>query len=143
MTVEENKQLVRQFIEKTNNKDPHLLEDLLADNFVFHAMSAGRGLDKGAFIQSYSSSNESFPDDKTTIQDMIAEEDKVAVRLTQKTTQEGKYINLSPTGKQFEIPRFSFFRIEDGKIAEIWNLRDSLSMFQQLGALPPTIEIGK
>ncbi len=74
---------------------------------------------------------------------MIAEGDKVSVRITIKGTQTGKYQNIAPTGKSITASRFTIHRLENGKLAEGWTLSDRLGMYQQLGALPPASEIGK
>ena len=85
----------------------------------------------------------SFSDPKHILEDVIAEGDRVSLRFTISEKHTGKYFNIEPTGKSVTFARFSIYRIQDGKVAECWTLFDTLTMFQQLGALPPTEQIGK
>ena len=141
MSVEENKEIVRRLIETTDETFSEW-DELVTEGFVAHladGTSVGlEGVKKGStFLLS------AFPDIHMTIEDMVAEGDKVAVRLTSQGTHKGQFFNIAPTGKKHVIVWFSIFRIEEGRIAEEWMLQDYLGMYQQLGALPPTEEIGK
>ena len=71
-----------------------------------------------------------------TIHDVVAEGDRVAVRLTSKATQTGMFMGMPPSGKTYEIEEIHLFRIVDGKVAEHWHQGDFLGMMRQLGALP-------
>ena len=143
MTVEENKAVVKKFIERMSKGDTSALDELVTGNYVFHEMGAGRDINKEALKQGVANTLAAFPDNTTTIEDMIAEGDKVSLRTTVRGTQTGKYQNIAPTGKSVTFSRFVIHRLEDGKITETWRLADRLGLYQQLGALPPTEEIGK
>jgi len=71
-----------------------------------------------------------------TVDEMIAEGDRVMVRWTFHGTQVGKYAGLSPTNRQVVYSGINIFRIENDKIAEIWDISDRLWLWQQLGVLP-------
>jgi predicted ester cyclase len=71
-----------------------------------------------------------------TIEDMIAEGDKVVVRMTMRGTQQGALGGIPPTGKQVAVSTIDIVRIEGGKIAEEWGIDDRLGMLQQLGLVP-------
>jgi steroid delta-isomerase-like uncharacterized protein len=71
-----------------------------------------------------------------TIEDMVAEGDKVATRMTSRGTHTGDFRGIAPTGKQFTVTGMDLFRIADGKIAEQWTNLDTLGVLQQLGVLP-------
>jgi steroid delta-isomerase-like uncharacterized protein len=77
-----------------------------------------------------------FPDYKHTINDLIAEGDKVVARWTFHGTHEGDFQGLPPTGKKVTIPCISVFRLVDGKIMDDWTISDTYSLMHQLGALP-------
>jgi predicted ester cyclase len=77
-----------------------------------------------------------FPDLRVTIEDMIAEGDKVVIRFTTHGTQQGALGSIPPTGKQVAVPTIEITRIADGKIVEDWGLDDRLGMLQQLGLVP-------
>ncbi len=77
-----------------------------------------------------------MPDLRVVIDDMIAEDDKVAVRYTIEGTHEGDLFGIPPTGRRVCIESFTVERVSDGKIREHWRITDSLDMMQQLGAIP-------
>lgn len=71
-----------------------------------------------------------------TVDDILAEDDRVMVRWTFYGTQQGEFAGLPATQRQVSYTGVNIFRIADGKIVEIWDLLDSLSLWQQLGVLP-------
>jgi steroid delta-isomerase-like uncharacterized protein len=77
-----------------------------------------------------------FPDTRMTIEDEIAEGDKVVIRWTIRGTHKGEYMGIAPTGKEVTVTGISVYRIERGKIVEDWSNNDMLGMLQQLGAIP-------
>jgi C-1 hydroxylase len=76
-----------------------------------------------------------FPDFHETMEDIIAEGDKVWVRNTITGTHKGKYRGLAPTGKKFTEASVDIFRIVDGKLVEGWNVTDELDFLKQLGVI--------
>ena len=70
------------------------------------------------------------------IDDIIAEGEKVAVRMTQSGTHTGAVRGILPTGKSFSVDYVHWFRLEDGKVAELWAVRDDLTRLEQLGLTP-------
>lgn len=74
-----------------------------------------------------------FPDFEATVEDVVAEGDTVAMRVTLRVTHEGEFMRTEPTGNSFEVQNTVFTRIEDGKIAERWVQPDTLGMLRQLG----------
>jgi steroid delta-isomerase-like uncharacterized protein len=91
-----------------------------------------RGIEEAKqFIAMFKSA---FPDMHATVEDVVAEGDKVVTRVTLRGTHQGEVEEFGPpTGRQVEIEGITIHRIEDGKIAEEWNSYDNLSMMQQLG----------
>ena len=75
-----------------------------------------------------------FPDLHRTIDDLVAEGDKVVVRQTIRGTHRGEYLGVPPTGKPVTFTAVAIFRLADGRIVESWILRDDLSILQQLSA---------
>jgi steroid delta-isomerase-like uncharacterized protein len=80
--------------------------------------------------------SQGLEDARMTIDDMIAEGNEVAVRLTSSATQSGPFMGLPPSGKRYEIQEIHWFRLRDGQIAEHWHQADFLGMLRQLGAMP-------
>ena len=83
-----------------------------------------------------------FPDLQTTIDDQLAEGDKVMTRWTQRGTHRGEFMGIAPTGKHVTVTGITISRIEGGKMAETWTYVDTLSLFQQFGAFPQIAQAG-
>jgi predicted ester cyclase len=77
-----------------------------------------------------------FPDLQFTIEDHIAEGNKVATRVTLRGTHSGRYLDIAPTGKKITVSGMTISHVVDGKIVEIWITRDDLGLLQQLGVVP-------
>jgi predicted ester cyclase len=77
-----------------------------------------------------------IPDLRVTIEELVAEGDKVAVRRSYEGTHRGELLGIPPTGKQVRIGGISIFRLTEGKIAEHWEQLDRLALMQQLGVIP-------
>jgi predicted ester cyclase len=73
---------------------------------------------------------------RSTIEDLIAEGDKVVARWTSHATHQGEYMGISPTGEEVEFTGISVYRIEAGKIAESWSVEDELGLMRQIGVVP-------
>ena len=84
-----------------------------------------------------------FPDLHFTVEEVIAERDRVVVRWSLRTTQLGEYQGRPPTGKTVSVTGMSLFRLADGKIQEITVSMDRLGLSQQLGWLPEPLKPGK
>jgi predicted ester cyclase len=77
-----------------------------------------------------------FPDVVSTIEDIIAEGDKVVAHWRSRATHEGNYMGIAPTGNRVEFTGISVYRIEEGKIAQSWTVENQLGLKQQIGAIP-------
>lgn len=121
MSVESNKQLVRQIFEQAiNQQRPELVDTLFSAHFIDHStpeqLPGTQGV-KDYFSAIYAG----FPDMQVTIDDLVAEGDKVAVRTTWRGTHQGMYTHVAPTGRRVARTMLQIFRIRDDKIAEEWN----------------------
>jgi len=133
MSLEENKAIVRRFIEAYNNRNLDLFDDLVAPDYVDHTNKFIQGLE--SLKQVFRLGFNAFPDWHETIEDIIAEGDKVWVRLTYTATHTGEFRGLAPTGKKITIMGLMIYRIVNGKLVEAWDLSDYLAMFKQLGII--------
>lgn len=135
-TPEENKRIVRRIreeVEQQRNLDA--IDEIFAEDVVTHTpVGEFRGPD--AIREMYESDSEAFADSTETIHSVVAEGDTVAMRLTESGTHNGPFMGIEPTGRPFEIETMSFFRLEDGRIAEWWVQPDMLGFVQQLGVTP-------
>jgi predicted ester cyclase len=126
MSAEVNKDLVRREQEVLWNYtgDLDAAEELFAAEQAEAAKQGAANLRRG------------FPDVISTIEDLIAEEDKVVARWRSHATHQGDYMGIAPSGKEVEFTGISFYRMEEGKIAQSWNIEDHLGLMQQIGAFP-------
>lgn len=137
----ESKEVVSRFIQAikeiwhTGNTD--LLNDCVAPDVVLHITGLPPGVQGlEAFKEGIRLFRNAFPDMKDTVEDLIAERDKVAFRVTWQATHQGELRGIPPTGKRVKIMDMHIDRIADGKIAERWGVIDSFGMMQQLGLVP-------
>jgi len=138
MSTEQSKALVRREYEQgVNKKDFDVRDGALASNYLGHfpGVPPIQGIE--AFKQFTSGFFTAFPDLQTTIEDLIAEGDKVAVRQTWRGTHTGDFLGIPPTGKHVVFTSTEFYRVAGGKLAEEWVELDMLGLLQQLGAIPP------
>ena len=134
--AEDTKAVVRRFIDEIFvEMNADAVDELLTDDFTPHTWAAtGSGTDDlKAAIGRVSGA---LSDVSMTVDEIIAEGDLVAVRLTASATQTGEFMKLPPSGKRYEIGEIHIFRIRDGRVAEHWHQADLLGMMRQLGAMP-------
>jgi len=133
----QNKALAREFVERLVAQNSETLVTLLADHWIDHRMApglpSGRDGTKAFFALLWTA----FPDLQLTIEDAIAEGDKVAMRLQAAGVNQGSLMGLPATGKYAAWSVMNIHRIVDGKLVEHWWNSDDLSMMQQLGLIPP------
>ena len=139
MSLEENKEVVRKFVEAYNNQDFDLLDELLASDYFDNSNQIGaeglKQLIKMAFA--------AFPDYNETIEDIIAEGDKVWILVRTNTGKHtGEFMGIAPTGKNLTTLAVDILRVVDGKIAEYRDVVDRLDFLNQLGIIEYS-EIGK
>ena len=135
--IEENKAVIRRFVEEVqNNKNWDAFDELNSSDFVNLSAPPGVPNDKeggkmflGAFINA-------FPDSYVTIEDMIAEGDQVVTKKTFTGTHTGEFSGIPPTGNRVSIQYVDIMRVRDGQIVEHWLSMDQLSFMQQLGVVP-------
>lgn len=134
--IEQNKALAARFVDEIFVRGSfEAVDELLADDFVGHTWpSTGDGkADLKAAIERVS---QGLADPEFRIDDMIAEGDSVAIRLTTSATQVGTFMGISGSGKRYTIGEIHIFRFRDGKVVEHWHQFDQLAMMRQLGAMP-------
>lgn len=138
--LEANKDLVRRFTEATNAADWDALGEIVADDFTRHsAATAGPAVtSRDEFIRLQESFLVSFPDQHVQMQQLIAEGNYVAARALYTGTQTGPMGEFSATGLTVEAPFLAIFRVETGRVAELWVEWDNLAMLTQLGLFPPS-----
>ncbi len=136
MSAEENKTVIRRLYEEVwNEHNPDALDEFAAPDLVNHDMlpEYKHGID--GFKHLIRWVHTASPDGRHDIEDMIAEGDKVAARVTVSGTHTGEIRGIPPTGRRFSVEHVHWYRLADGKIAEQWSVRDDLGQMQQLGVI--------
>ena len=111
--------------------------ELIADEYIGHIPAApGPFHGKAGYKEFITSYVAAFPDGKITVDDQIAEGDKVATRWTARGTHDGDLMDIAPTGKQVEISGLTISRLANGKVVEGYVNWDTFGMMQQLGVVP-------
>ena len=133
---EENKALIaRAYDQVFNSGNIDALGEIASPDIVDHSALPGSppGLDGAK--QAIEMFLTAFPDLKMTVEDMIAEGDKVAVRLTMSGTHKGDFMGIPATGKEISVSGMDFHRIAGGKVVEHWDSFDQMTMMEQLGVM--------
>lgn len=134
MSLEENKAIVRRILEAINTQNLASLDELVATNFVYHTPTQQiQGL--GVMKQVVEEEIKGFPDLHVTIEDIIAERDKVWIRLKETLTHTGEYRGVAPTNKKLTYTAVAIWRIVGGKVVEGWGVYDQMDFFTQLGVI--------
>jgi steroid delta-isomerase-like uncharacterized protein len=142
---EQNKALARRAFEEIWNRDNlAVVDELVAQNATFNDPSVPGGKFTGPeglkqFVQIYRGA---FPDVRITINDQIAEGDKVVTRWTAVGTHKGELMGIAPTGKHATVTGVDIDRYQGGKVVEAWASYDMLGLLQQLGVVPSLAPAG-
>ena len=138
MSVEQNKTIVRRFFDEVlNQKNLGVADELCAENYVLNVPPNPEILGTEGLKQFLNTLFTALPDVHYTVEDMVAEGDKVAFRWTCCGTHQGEYMKIAPTLKEITVTGINILRIASGKIKKDWANVDFLGMMQQLGVIPP------
>jgi steroid delta-isomerase-like uncharacterized protein len=136
MSTEQNKALIRRgFEDAINTGKLELLADIVGPTYVNHDMPMEQPGPDG-LRQVLAPFLSAFPDFAVTIEDIVGEGDKVVTRGVFTGTQRGAFMGIPATGTAVRVPYMDMWRVEDGKAVENWVRLDTLSLLQQLGAMP-------
>lgn len=137
-SVDQNKAVVRRFVrEFVNDGDESITDELFTENYVRHD-AGGKVESQGVveFKEMLRVFRSAFPDIELVVEELVAEDDIVVFRGTERGTHEGEFMGVDPTGNTFEMAGMAMHRLEKGRIAETWATWDRLAMYQQLGIEP-------
>jgi steroid delta-isomerase-like uncharacterized protein len=138
MSTEQNKALVRQMVEEVFNRgNVSLADEFLAPDFVEREeLPPGIPRDREGVKLLTTLLRSAFPDFKATLEDIVAEGDRVVIRQTWSGTHQGEFMGVPPTGRTVSFGVIDILRVAGGKCQEHWGQMDTMSLMQQLGALP-------
>lgn len=139
MFAEDNKTIVRRIFEDGENRgEVDAIAELTAPDFFDHDIHVETGIPGGPddLREALIAIRNGFPDIHVTVEDILAEGDKVVVRNTWRGTHEGGFNGIPATGRKVEITGIVIWRITDGMISERWASIDTLGLLRQLGVIP-------
>ena len=135
---EENKRIDRRLIEEVWNRGNFsIVDEVVASDYLGHSSTpADETHGREGYKRFYATLREAFPDFRVTVEDQIAEGDKVVTRWTARGTHQGEFQGMPPTGKHGAITGITIDRIANGKVVECWTNADDLGMMRLLGVVP-------
>jgi steroid delta-isomerase-like uncharacterized protein len=134
---EQNKALIRRWIEEVQKINVDVTDEVLAPDFVDHSLLPGQKSDREGYKHGLSEDRKAFSDLEITIEDQIAEGDKVMTRYRWRGTHaRGRFLGVPATGRRIEATAIVVHRIAGRKVKEEWSASDTLAMLRQLGAAP-------
>ena len=136
MSAEENKQIVREFIDEILNRQRvELMDKLLASDYKLYFPGAPEPLTRETFPQFIAAFPTAFPDFQIAVETLVAEGDDVAVRFVLKGTHNGEFMGVPATSRKVQVPGHVFYRLQEGKIVEDRPIFDRALMLEQLGVM--------
>ena len=129
----QNKEIARKFVKALDEGNFDIHEELFTEDYVSHFAGSPETLSRDVQKQNIQFYYEVFPDNTHTIEDIIAEGNKVAFRQVNRATHSKEFQGMPPTGKHLEYEGMWIFRFADGQIAESWGIEDFLTFWMQLG----------
>ncbi len=134
MSIEENKMIVRRLYEEFFNRgNLAIADELIAPNYVNHTAPPGQALGSEGVKHRGARLRAAFPDLRSTIEDIIAEGDRVVARIASRGTHQGAHLGVPPTGKAVVWTGVDIFVIRAGKVVEAWGFFDEQNLLKQLG----------
>jgi steroid delta-isomerase-like uncharacterized protein len=135
MSTVDNKTLVQQFFDEViNQRNLAALGQFLSPNAINHTVPAGFPQEPNQFLGLHLGA---FPDMRATVEELLADGDKVIARVSYQGTHQGAFMGIPPTGKQINVMGINIFRIANGQLVEHWGLSDRVTALRQLGVVPP------
>lgn len=133
MSLEENKDIVRRYQEAYNTSNFEALADVLAADVLTPNIISGMPPGREGAIKVHQTTLLGMPDYYTTIEDLIAEGDKVVARVRMTGTHTGNFYGIEATGRRVNLTSIYIVRIANGKIVEHWGEEDGVAVLRQLG----------
>ncbi|MGE5273125.1 MAG: ester cyclase [Verrucomicrobiota bacterium] len=129
--------LKRLYDEVINGRDLDLIDELLSDDFVEHEDFPGIPPTREGVKQTFAMFYAAFPDIHFQVEDLLAEGDLVAARVTVTGTHQGEFMGIPATGRSVEVAAMDFVSFREGKATAHWGISDMVSLLRQLGVMPP------
>jgi steroid delta-isomerase-like uncharacterized protein len=136
-TTEKNKLVMKRFVEFINTASEQLAGELISPDAIFYVPGQPEPM-RGptGYLAIIGMMRGGFPDIQWTLEDMVAEGDKVAARFTMRGKHQGNFVGVPPSGKPIKVQAMNFYRLTNGQITEEHGQPDMLGLLQQIGAVP-------
>jgi len=136
MSAEENKAIVRRYLDEAWNKgNVNILDELMTPDYARYMGTAGAHLDREGQKQRIAGFHKALGDLQLALDDMVAEGDRVTIRIRVTGTHRDALMGVPTTGKQITVAAIDILRLVDGKVVEHWGVMDTYGLLQQLGAV--------
>ena len=137
MSTETNKATIIRMVEQVWNEGRvDLVEEFFTEDYVQHVVGQPTEVGANMVREAVTASRHAYPDFQLRIDEQVAEGDKIAARWSMTGTHQGEFYGIPSTGKKVGHSGTTFYRLANGRIAEIWFLADMLGLMQQLGVVP-------
>ena len=137
MTEEANKIVMHRFLEFINSASESLAQELISPDAIFHVPGSPEPMRGPAgYLAIIGMMRGGFPDIQWTLEEMVAEGDKVAARFTMRGTHRGTFFGVPPTGKTISVQAMNIYRLSGRQFVEEHGQPDMLGLLQQIGAVP-------
>lgn len=138
MTIEQNKLVMKTFVDFINTADPDLANALIDPGATFYVPGRPEPVAGPAgYLEIIAMMRSGFPDIQWTLEELICEGNNVAARFTMRGTHKGVFFGVPATGNTITVQALNIYRLSDGKIVEEYGQPDLLGLMGQIGALPP------
>jgi len=134
MTIQDILAIQQKFGTAVNTGQLELLRDVVAADSVDHDPAPDQGPGPEGYIRLFSSLRTSFPDLVVSVDQLVTDEDKIALAYTITGTHKGEFLGVAPTGRKIRARGVQIARFKDGKLVERWGSSDQLGILQQIGA---------
>lgn len=137
MSIEKNKSIMNRFVEFINSADENLAKELISPSAKFYVPGRPEPLEgPTGYLQIIGMMRSGFPDIKWHLEEVIAEDDRIAARFVMHGTHGGAFFGVPPTGKSIAVKAMNFYRLSNGQFVEEYGMPDMMGLMQQIGALP-------
>ena len=137
MTTENNKLTMNRFVEFINTASEQLAGELISPNAIFYVPGQPEPMrGPGGYLAIIGMMRSGFPDIQWTLEDSVAEGEKVAARFIMRGTHQGAFFGVPPTGKSIKVQAMNFYRFSNGQIIEEYGQPDMLGLLTEIGAIP-------
>jgi steroid delta-isomerase-like uncharacterized protein len=138
MSTEENKAIVCHYLDEVWNKgNVSIIDEVMAPTYARYMDTSGAYLDREGQKQRISGIRQAFSELSLALEDIMAEGEKVTIRITLHGTHTGTFMGVPATGKRFAIGAIDVLRLVESKVVEHWGVMDTFGLMQQLGVVPP------